>query len=112
MNSISTNCKSSSTFGIPSKVLLIYVKALSWLIVIKAATCTVNQQSHGARFCLCILTSVPLAGGVAFAGKEILNQLRCIRYETLGITYDQRMIDARISVKLNRKMGALFLRRI
>src|SRR5271170_4159871 len=37
MNSISTNCKSSSTFGILSKVLLRYVKALWWLIAINAA---------------------------------------------------------------------------
>jgi hypothetical protein len=37
MNSISTNCKSSSTFGILSKVLLRYAKALWWLIAINAA---------------------------------------------------------------------------
>jgi hypothetical protein len=37
MNSISTSCKSSSTFGMLSKVLLRYVKALWWLIAINAA---------------------------------------------------------------------------
>lgn len=37
MNSNSTNCKSSSAFGIPSNTLLRYAKDLSWLILTSAA---------------------------------------------------------------------------
>jgi hypothetical protein len=37
MNSNSTSCMSSSAFGMPSKTLLRYVKALSWLILTNAA---------------------------------------------------------------------------